>query len=109
MRTFTAKKIKVVDATGHEVKEAKLSHKDLAMTCLNTSTEGLSVQDMRLRFKVIDKIENLEPNETAELEDAEWQTLTDCVNEVDNKKQWTVMDREIIAFVDAINTAPNEG
>ena len=109
MRTFTAKKIKVVDANGQEVTEAKFSHKDLAMTCLNTSAEGLSVNDMRARFKVIDKIENLEPNESAELEDALWETLKSCVNEVDSKKQWTVMDREIIAFVDIINAPEHEG
>jgi len=109
MRTFTAKKIKVVDAIGQEVKEAKFSQKDLAITCLNTSAEGLSVNDMRARFKVLDKIEPLEPTESVELEDSEWQTLKQCVNTVDEKKQWSVMDREIIAFVDAINAPEDEG
>ena len=109
MRTFTAKKIKVVDANGQELlndangNPIKLSYVKFAEMSLNAPFDGISTLEMRARFKVLDKIENLNPDESVELEDAEFETLKKCVNDVDSKSAWPFLDRELIAFVDYIN------
>lgn len=103
MRTFIAKKITVIDEQGKLMPDVKFSHMNLAMQCLNSSAEGLSVNDMRNRFKVIDKLESLQPDESCELTDTEWATLKECVNKVDEKRGWPQISKDIVEFVDAIN------
>ena len=109
MKKFHAKKIKIVDEKGNELthdpstgKELKFSFANIAISALNSAIEGMSTNDMRMRFKIIDKMEAAEPDATINLEDAELEALKQIVVSMDDKKQWVRLDRDLVDFVDYI-------
>ncbi len=105
MKTFINKKTEITKATqeGEEIKTTNLGFADLALVGLQAPPkEGWSVKDMRLIFKVIDKLEGLELNQSVELADEEFVQLVKSSN-----VQWTAMHKDIIAFDDYLNDLKN--
>jgi hypothetical protein len=109
MKKFHAKKIKILDEHGVELthnpttgKEIKFSFANMAVSALNSTVDGMSTNDMRMRFKIIDKMEAVEPDGTVNLEDAEMDALKHIVISMDDKKQWARLDRDLVEFVDYI-------
>lgn len=109
MKKFHAKKIKVVNEKGDELthypnsdKEIKFSFANMAISALNSTVDGMSTNDMRMRFKIIDKMEAAVPDGFVNLEDAEMDALKQIVISMDDKKQWIRLDRDLVEFVDYI-------
>lgn len=98
MKVFTNKKTEITKATqeGEEIKTTNLGFTDLALVGLQAPPkEGWSVKDMRMIFKVIDKLEGLEFDQSVELTDEEFNQLVKSSN-----VQWTTMHKDIVAFDD---------
>lgn len=105
MKKFINKKTEITKATqvGEEIKTINLGFSDLALVGLQAPPkEGWSVKDMRLIFKVIDKIEALEFDKSVKLTDDEFNQLVKSSN-----VQWTAMHKDIIAFDDYLNNLKN--
>jgi len=77
-------------------KEVKMGFVDLLLVGLNAVPErGFSVSQMKERFNVISKIEDIEIGKVVELEDAEFKVAFDC-----RTQNWAMMHKDIIAFED---------
>jgi hypothetical protein len=80
-----------------EIKE--LSYLNIMRACINEpARDGLSVDEMRKRIRVLDKL--TDGIVELELEDDDFNTLKDIVN----KKRWPMPHKNIIEFVDYINS-----
>jgi len=67
---------------------------DLLLTGLNSPPkEGFTTSEMKERFNVISKIEDVKIGDTVELEDAEFLVAYNC-----RIKNWRMMHRDIVAF-----------
>lgn len=65
----------------------------LLTLCLNTLPgDGFSIETMRKRFKVLERLESLE------LEDADMDEVKSAIKNMDGK--WARLDKEILDFVD---------
>lgn len=98
MKVFINKKTEITKATqeGEEIKTTNLGFADIALVGLQSPPkQGWSVGDMRLIFKVIDKLENLKFDESVELTDEEFDQLVKS-----SDVQWTAMHKDIVAFDD---------
>jgi hypothetical protein len=105
MKNFINKKTEITKATqeGEEIKTTNLGFADLALVGLQSPPkEGWSVKDMRLIFKVIDKLETLELDQSVELADEEFDQLVKSSN-----VQWTAMHKDIVAFDDYLEELKN--
>lgn len=71
----------------------------IAKFCLNVPPEsGFKLDDMRARFKVIDKLEHA-TNGKIELEDAEFAKLHSAAKAV----TWRVLSRGVVEFLDYLD------
>jgi len=109
MKVFKAKKIKIIDGSGNEIldqsgKEIKFSFANFAMDALNAPVSGLSTNQMRLRFKLMDRLEILNPDESIELDETEFALLQNAVIAIDDKEAWVAMSRDLPDFVDYIRS-----
>lgn len=76
--------------------KTNLGYVDLLLLGLNQPPkEGWTTQQMRERFKVISKLENVKLGAKVELEDAEFKVAYDC-----RIQNWTMMHKDIISFDD---------
>ena len=81
--------------------DKKLTYFDLAKTCVNVPPQaGFDVQEMNKRLRVIEKLEG----EKAEFEDADFETLKQCVMEM----KWGILSREVSDFVKYIQEETEE-
>lgn len=110
-KKFLAKRIKIVDESGKEItkdlntgKDFNFSYAQFAISALNSPVEGLSTNEMRMRFKLIDKLEVAKPDQEIELDETEFNTLKNTIIATDDKKGWLRMDRDLIDFVDYIRS-----
>jgi len=94
MKVFENKETEITEQRGEEIK--KIGFKDLALVGLNAAPkEGWTTDEMRKRFKAIDKIENLKIGDKVELEDSEFEVLLES-----SKVNWAIMHKDIIRFDD---------
>jgi hypothetical protein len=71
---------------------------DLCKICLNATKQGgFTVDEMRSRIKIMDKLET--DKKTVELEDAEYKTLRGVVK----THKWGAISRKVVEFVDYID------
>lgn len=79
-----------------EGKVVKMGFVDLLLVGLNSAPkEGWTTAQMKERFNVIGKIEDIKIGKTVELEDAEFKVAYDC-----KVANWAMMHKDIIAFDD---------
>lgn len=99
-----AKTAKAIEIKTHETLKAdqdkNLTTLDLMKAVLNHKpADGFSVDEMRRRFSILDKIDSIDPKETAlELNDGEYGTLVQLIKPY----KWGVMDKFIVDFVDSV-------
>lgn len=78
----------------------KLGYVDLALVGLNSPPKnGWSVGDMRVRFKVIDKLEGTPLGESVELNENEIKSIKDS-----SDIKWTTMHKDIVSYYDYLET-----
>ena len=71
--------------------------KDLATVCVNQIPQGgLDVMQMKNRLNVLNKLENA--NGKISLEDAEADTLKDCVKAM----KWAIMHKDLVEFIETV-------
>ena len=78
---------------------------DLAAACLNAMPErGFAPDEMRVRMRVLDAIEQAQAQESSHLtlEDADAAKLQACVQAM----HWRVLDRQLLEFTDAVANMP---
>jgi hypothetical protein len=105
MKTFINKKTEITKAeqVGEKIKTTNLGFADLALVGLQAPPkDGWSVKDMRMIFKVIDKLEGLDFDQSVELTDEEFDQLVKSSN-----VQWTAMHKDIVAFDDYLEELKN--
>lgn len=99
MKTFENKKTTITESNGTETRI--LGFADLALVGLNAAPkEGWTTDEMRKRFKVIDKLEDVIKaglGNTVDLEDAEFEILFNT-----SKVNWAMMHRDLIKFDDYV-------
>lgn len=68
----------------------------LIESCVNVTPEkGFTVKEMKKRLRVLDALNG---DKTAEIEDADFKVLKNCVEQM----KWAIMHKEIVDFVDYI-------
>ncbi len=78
-------------------KQIGINYADLMISALNLAPKGgLSVSEMRVRIKVVDKLEAQKNAKTIELEDADKELVKSCFNAM----RWGRSSKEIITFED---------
>ena len=95
MKTFknqqTEINMKEVDGS-----EKKMTYADLSNLTLNIPPQGGWTKDeMKIRFKIEAKIENLKVDETVELEDAEFAKLVQCSNQ-----PWQFKHKDLLRYME---------
>jgi hypothetical protein len=72
---------------------------DLSRICLNAPVrDGLTVDDIRNRIRLIDKLEAGKDKAEIDLEDQEARLLQSCVKQM----RWGVVHEDIVAFADIV-------
>lgn len=80
-------------------KTTNMTYAHLAKLTLNIPPrEGWTRKEMKLRYKIEDKLDLLEIGEETELEDAEFEKIRDLANQ-----PWQFKDREIIKYMDDLD------
>ena len=98
MKTFENKETTITEGNGTETRI--LGFADLALVGLNAAPkEGWTTDEMRKRFKAIDKIENLKIGDKVELEDSEFEVLLQS-----SKVNWAIMHKDIVKFDDYLTS-----
>jgi len=99
MKTFENKITEITNQVSE--KEVKnLGYVDLALLGLRLTPEGgWDIEDMRQRFKLIDKLVLVDIGTDIELEDAEFDLI-----ESTTIKKWAIMHKDVIAYSDYINS-----
>jgi hypothetical protein len=92
--------MKVFQDQEFEYKGIKSRYKDLMEQSINFVKQGagLNVSEMRKRQRLLDVIEASNGSGRFEFEDQDFENLKKCVLQTD----WNVLDKNIIAFTDAI-------
>jgi len=81
--------------------DEKVGYFELCKSCLNVPAEGgFDVITMSARLKVIDKLHG----EEVSLEDAEYNTLRECVESM----KWAIIHKDLVEFVEYIKEAVQE-
>lgn len=104
MKTLELKEFKATINDGNgQVQEALVSYKDLIQGALNYiprdqfgQSVGLSPDDMRLRIRVLDKLDNGE--KTVTLDDEDVKVIFECVN----AQKFIRVDRGLVEYSDYI-------
>lgn len=68
----------------------------LLRACVSVPQQGIDLDIMRKRLRVLDALEKAE--DTIEVEDVDLKTIQDCVRGM----KWNVVHRDIMAFADYI-------
>ena len=86
------------------VGEETIGTAELIKACLNNVPQGgLTPTDMRERLRILDQLDGA--NGVLDLEDADAVVLQRCVGQM----RWTVVDRGIVEFCDAIDAMKGIG
>lgn len=73
----------------------KMTYADLALLTLNIPPRnGWTKEEMKIRFKIEDKLEKLKPGESAQLEDAEFEKVFECSNQ-----PWQFKHRDLLKYM----------
>ena len=79
-------------------KDINLSYFDiLKLAVENPGQSGLTIKDMRSRIRVLDILES---KDVADIEDADFETLKFCWNQM----SWRICSKDIIAIDDYLNS-----
>jgi hypothetical protein len=98
MKTFINKKTQMSENIGDSVRQ--LGFFDLVRVGLNSPPqEGWTPGEMRVRFKLEDKIADTELDKTIELEDADFEKVYTICKSI----KWAKMHRDIVAFDDYLD------
>jgi hypothetical protein len=94
MKKFECKKTELPAEEGNV-----LSYSDLALLSINAPVkEGFTVEDIRGRIKVLDKLTDANAEDVVELEDAESNVLKMAVAAM----KWNLIHKDIISFCDYV-------
>ncbi len=85
MKVFKNRQTEIKD--GNEF----LTFFDLAKACLNYGPQGFAISEIQKRLRVLNVLNG---QEEAQVEDADFETLSTCVNQM----QWGLMHPDILAF-----------
>ena len=98
MKKLSLKKVKMAVNNGSGDK-AEFEYKQFVDSAIRQPPKDgfTDIEDMRKRTKILDKLDKA--NGSLELEDAEANTLQECVKTM----KWTILDASIVQFVDDVN------
>lgn len=102
MKNFKNQQTELTDIK--DGKEVSLTFVDLAKITLNVPPkEGWLLDEMKMRFKLEDKLVNTEVGETLQLDDADVEKLLQCA-----KIPWRAKHRDIIRYVEYLEELVKE-
>jgi hypothetical protein len=95
MRAFSNKETTIAKSEAGDL----LTYADLAISVVSAPKEkGFSISEQRAIFKVMDKLEDVEVDQLIELEDTEYNTLLEKLDDM----KWGMAHRDLVSFSDHI-------
>jgi hypothetical protein len=99
MKTITLKNITTTNQISKQTIE--FSYKDLIYTCLNIPIkDAFTIDEMRKKIRILELLEK--STDIIEVEDTDFLIIKESINSMDGK--WTMLTKDIIDFVDYINS-----
>jgi hypothetical protein len=95
MKTIELKSV----SENHVGGPVQFTTRDVIINCVDQASDGVSVQEMRNRFRILDALDAAGAGAAElQLEDADFETLKKCVHAMDGK--WRIASRFIVEFCD---------
>lgn len=89
--------MKTINDKEVQIGKDKINYKELLKICVNTPPQGgYTPEDMKNRVKILSVIDS--SNGEMKFEDAEYNTLKECVN----KSRWNVLAPELVEFIEYV-------